>query len=228
MRSLGDPNWPLLLGVANFQKIMHELCRTARPVEMAMFLQGIEDSGAVIPADFLDRAGGAAWPTTPFLDPDTLEPSLPDMDNIAALRQSNTPAAARPVATSTSGREVSGAEMKGSVDATRGSGGGEVDKPPALLGWLEARKQHLSAVLVGQQLEKRTLASAPLLRHITPRTFPTSPPLACIYFLGILSPRTRHYATVGDKRCLSMCLGVNVRCPCSISRVLTETLCHFG
>jgi hypothetical protein len=174
MRSLGDPNWPLLLGVANFQKIMHELCRTARPVEMAMFLQSIEDSGAVIPADFLDRAGGAAWPTTPFLDPDTLEPSLPDMDNIAALRQSKTPAAARPVATSTSGREAAGAEMKGSVDATadgasRGTGGGEVDNPPALLGWLEARKQHLSAVLVGQQLEKRACArfcpSASSQRH---------------------------------------------------------------
>jgi hypothetical protein len=163
MRSLKDPDWATILGPANFQKLMHDLCRETRPIEMAFVLQSMEDSGASVPADFLDRAGGAAWPVSPFLDPEKLEPTLPSVDDIAALRASRKAESSLAIAAGSGvagrGGELGKRALVGAadVDAKGGKVEDQVEAPdaPALLGWLQARRQHLSAIMAGQKLEKR-------------------------------------------------------------------------
>jgi hypothetical protein len=167
MRSLKDPDWVAVLGPSNFQKIMHDLCRESRPVEMAFFLQGIEDSGASVPAGFLDHAGGAAWPVSPFLDPEKLEPILPSVDDIAALRASRHAEASSAAAAGSvvgkageygrQGKPTIVGTADAAVKENKVEDGVETPDTPALLGWLQARKQHLSAIVAGQKLQKRAL-----------------------------------------------------------------------
>ena len=80
MRQTGEREWPLAFDPPTFRALLATLARHRRPVELALLLQCVEDSGARLPRACFDAAaaapasGGAAAAGEDFFAPDGRTP----------------------------------------------------------------------------------------------------------------------------------------------------------